>query len=420
MSFKDMFRKKYLKSWLLAVFGIETLCATYCLKIPNYSPIISILYFAAGICMSFLIILFPQVNSGGFQPVRLNKISTYFKFALIIMMVIMAYYICRYWFDLIPIDADYADMLPVINAMDQRLVAGHWKHIYDPISEIWNGTSPIYLPAMWLPFTPAIIFDFDMRWITSGCLLFSFSAFLLVLNFNKNRILISIAMAIAFILFWWVFAQDDSHGLVSMSEEGVVILYYVLLALAIGSGNIVLIGLAASLCMLSRYSLIGWIPAFLFYLISDKKKKSLILFIMTGIISFLVIFIIPFGWHAFTQLLKLPGSYIEFAKKVWSDSPEIFWLSLGLAKFFGPGKTALSHTTLIALTFIVPLLFVIFCLYRRKKNKLSNIPLATLKLSLVIFYNFIDVPYLYLFYTSSFISLITVAFLIQEDQVSYT
>jgi len=205
-----------------------------------------------------------------------------------------------------------------------------------------------------------------------------------------------------------------------MSEEGVVIVYYVLLVLAIGSGNIVLIGLTASLCMLSRYSLIGWIPAFIFYLLLDKKKKSSILFIITGIISFFIIFILPFGWHAFTQLLKLPGSYIEFAKKVWNDSPEIFWLSLGLAKFFGPGKTALLHTTLIALTFIVPLLFVACCLYQRKKNKLSNIPLATLKLSLVIFYNFIDVPYLYLFYTSSFVSLMTVAFLIQEDQVSYT
>jgi hypothetical protein len=35
-------------------------------------------------------------------------------------------------------------------------------------------------------------------------------------------------------------------------------------------------------------------------------------------------------------------------------------------------------------------------------------------LSVVVFYNFIDVPYLYLFYTSSFVSLLIVAAALAE------
>jgi len=50
----------------------------------------------------------------------------------------------------------------------------------------------------------------------------------------------------------------------------------------------------------------------------------------------------------------------------------------------------------------------------RRKKKIANIPLAALKLSLVIFYCFIDVPYLYLIYTSSFVSLIAVALMVRE------
>jgi len=45
---------------------------------------------------------------------------------------------------------------------------------------------------------------------------------------------------------------------------------------------------------------------------------------------------------------------------------------------------------------------------RRYAQQYNNVALATLKLTIVVMYAFIDVPYLYLFYTSSFISLILI------------
>ena len=52
--------------------------------------------------------------------------------------------------------------------------------------------------------------------------------------------------------------------------------------------------------------------------------------------------------------------------------------------------------------------------WNSRKKVMENIPLAALKLSSVIFYNFIDVPYLYLFYTSSFISLLVGAVVVSS------
>jgi len=49
-----------------------------------------------------------------------------------------------------------------------------------------------------------------------------------------------------------------------------------------------------------------------------------------------------------------------------------------------------------------------FCLIQ-KKWKLQNVNLACFKLSLLVFYQFIDVPYGYLFYTCSFVSLVITA-----------
>jgi hypothetical protein len=66
------------------------------------------------------------------------------------------------------------------------------------------------------------------------------------------------------------------------------------------------------------------------------------------------------------------------------------------------------HGTLVILSFTIPVLFMCFCLFQ-KKWKLENINLACLKLSLLVFYQFIDVPYGYLYYTSSFVSMVIAA-----------
>jgi hypothetical protein len=323
---------------------------------------------------------------------------------------------CKYWFAAVPVDIDHADMLPIIKVMDHRFLDGQWKHIYEPIPEIWNGAKPIYLPATWLPFSLSMVFNFDLRWITAACILFVFSVSFFILRPNKKGLFSLLTIITVFMLFWWLMTENETHGFITVSEEGVVVAYYVMLVLALLSGNIYFTAIAISLCMLSRYALIGWVPAFIVYLIFNKKKKELLVLPLTGLALFFGLFILPFGWDAFKELLQLPGNYIEFAKRVWQDSPEVFSGSMGFAQFFGPGRISLLHNTLILLTFIVPGLFVVYCSYQSRKRKISNIHLASLKLGLVVFYSFIDVPYLYLFYTSSFISLVLVAFFVAKDQ----
>ena len=181
-------------------------------------------------------------------------------------MMYTAFIIGRYWFNLIPLDPDYADMLPVIRSMNERFVHGNWKEVYDPIQEIWQGVKPVYLPAMWAPYSIPLLLHMDIRWLSVFSLLLSFSIFLWVLRFRNQGLYPALLLGIAGMLFWWLFAADDRHGLLSLSEEGLIILYYVLLTAAIVSGNIYLIGLAVCFCMLSRYALIGWIPAFVVWL----------------------------------------------------------------------------------------------------------------------------------------------------------
>jgi hypothetical protein len=139
------------------------------------------------------------------------------------------------------------------------------------------------------------------------------------------------------------------------------------------------------------------------------------------------------------RLIHLPGDYVAFASRVWHDSPVVFSTAPGLAWFFGRKGIAILHGLLITFSFTLPVLFTVLAWRRRRSRpqgpnagrlrsqgpnarasgrSLSNIPLAGLKLSLVIFYSFIDVPYLYLFYTSSLVSLIVMALLIRPDRLA--
>jgi hypothetical protein len=398
-----MKRPPKLSSILLTAFAVETLSSTWCLKLHGWTPLFSILYLLSGLSIALLLLRLPELRlpMPGKKPWRNFAIQ---RSAIIIGLTALALYSwCLYWFDELPIDISNADMLPIIKVMAERFLAGQHSHVYDPIPTIWHGVQPIYLPAMWLPYVPAIAMGIDMRWIAIAALLFAFGAFVILYKPANTRSSFFLGV-LAFLLFWWIVA-DNTPGIVSVSEEGIVIGYYVFLVLALVSGKPWLTGIAISLCVLSRYALAGWIPAYLLWLILQKKRKQLSIVSLTGILCFVLLFLIPVGWITFTRLAHVPGNYVSFAGRVWKDAPDVFSTAPGLAWFFGRYGTVILHDLLILFSFTLPITFTLAALRQRR----SNIPLAALKLSLVVFYCFIDVPYLYLFYTSSLVSLIILA-----------
>jgi len=406
-------KNRYLPVYLLIAFTIETLCVTFLLLDSDLAEINTVLYFISGLSIALIILFLPQAKK---ITLAFNKnTETYLKYGLIIIAGIILCFFSLSIMNDNPIDYHNADMLPVIKTMDKRFLNGDWRHVYDRIPEIWSGSDPIYLPAMWLPFTPAVIFHIDLRWITVLGLLFVFGYSIALLSLKQKSSYI--ILVIAAILLSWILMEDDTHGLISFSEEPVVIVYYFLLVLAIVSENIFFIGIVTCLCMLSRYALVGWVPAFFIFLLLEKKNKKAFIFFATGILFFLFGFLLPFGTGAFLRLLHLPANYINFSKRVWLDSPEAFTDYLGFAKFFVPEKIYLLHNILVTLSFSLPVLFVISCHFLKERLKLSNIPLACLKMTIVVFYNFMDVPYLYLFFTSTFVSLlIIIHFMLERKQ----
>ncbi len=401
------------KKLLMFSLAAETFLASYGLLLGSQAAIVSILYLLSGLVFIFSVLILPAARLPLLPDL---KRETILKLPLLLIMLLLAYITSRYWLDIIPLDPDFADMLPVMKVMNERFLHGQWRQVYDPIPEIWNGTTPIYLPAMWLPYATAIIFRIDMRWVTVVSVFLSFIIILIAVRIKKNGYFGYGQIVVAAMLFWWIFSRNDVHGLISMSEEGVVIFYFTLLTVAIVSGNPLFMGITAACCLLSRYSMIGWLIPCMLFLASRKEYRKLVIFSATGTICLLLFFLIPFGLKTLGQMIALPGNYVAFANHVWEFSPEVFWLNLGMAKFYGSHHMAILHSTLLITSLGIPVLFMCYCLLQ-KKWQFQNINLACLKLSLLVFYQFIDVPYGYLFYPCSFVSLVIAAVLLRKDEV---
>jgi len=409
--------RNYPKKTLLIAFLIETICVTYALKLTSLTGITSVLFSLSGIVIAVCFLLIPE-------PTVVNNLTAQKKFfsyrwLLTIVAFIATSAAAVKWMEDAPLDYHEGDMLPIIKIMSQRFLNGNWRHVYDIIPEIWGGMQPIYLPAMWLPFSLPVLLGIDLRWMTVLVLFIVSALFIWRIQMQHKKA--PYLFFAAFLLIWWLLSAENS-GLIPYTEEGVVIGFYSLLAIALTKKNAWLIGFATALCILSRYAIVGWLPAMIIYFTINKNYKKLLQFCLIGLVCFAVLVLSPFGWQTFLKLASIPSQYIGFTGRVWHDAPIVFKQSLGWAKFFGPKNIATQHYLLLVMSLFFPMLFMMIALSLQKKLTLTNhhLPFATLKITLVIFYTLVDVPYLYLFYTGSFVSLFLVTYLLAGDSIKNT
>ncbi len=391
----DIFR--FLKSPLLLIilFVIEYLCLIF----HTYTPAVSILsigHFIAGILIVFV----------GFSYSTRPALDSYQKlearslwWGIVLLTFLIFQHFLERSFDAEPMDYRRADMLPVIKIMCERFLNG--QDSYTIIYEIWDGTKPIYLPAMWMPFLPAIIFDFDMRWVPS-CLfligLLSVSAPLL----GEKRLSANFVLIIA-ISALLIFSITLYKELFTLTEEGLIIGYYLLLAAALRSKNAWYIGIMIGCCLMSRYSLAFWTVLVTWVYWRKKEYYEIVKIIFASVLMCIIWMTAGRAWPYVETFLSLPSHYVtEMLKNEAKYIPEI-QRNLGLAKFFTFEQLPLINRISIITAILTPLACCIF--FDPKKHIHSALYLIiALKASLVLFYNLLVLPYSYLFFVSVFLT----------------
>jgi len=404
------FKRYDIKVIILLLFTIaETLSCTYILRSSIDAEVVAIIYFLSGLGIGLLPLL-PQKLHAMLQdeakiPITINRWLIPIGFILIGgFFVWQAISIIS----TLPIDVLSADMLPQIQVMCQRLIDG--EKIYAPIMEIWNGKQPPYMPLMWLPFTFAQWAGIDIRFTTIVFFLLGLYCTykLLPKSYAGNPLIVFVSFISLFMLLNFLLLKDKiTFGL---TEEGIVIAYYLFLALALISKKPILIGIAIACCLMSRFSLFFWVPMYLIHVFVYESRKQA--YTVTAVIAIIIllVFLLPFGFRQPEYFLNIPADYhvgVDNALRYNDDENGKYYQNfLGYARYFDISQIKLLHDLQIIVAAILP--FLMLGIYRliNKRIQLNTafFGICTLKIVLVFFYNMVEVPYFYLFFFSTFFS----------------
>lgn len=315
-------------------------------------------------------------------------------------------------FNEVPIDYRLADMLPILKIMCQRFMAG--EQVYAIIPEIWGGMQPIYLPALWIPLLPATYFEWELRW--TSLFLFVAGLGLILATFKgksnemankslapKVSINTLIVLVPLFILGHDMMKYESRFF--TMTEESIVVFYYLLLAYAVAKEKTALTAIALSLCMLSRYSLAIWAIMYVVYIFFFKDRSKAIRIAIIGTVFSLTVMYISQGFSGLHVFLGLQENYINAIINEKEKFQPMIVISMGLAKFYDYENLAALHRLFMITAFAIPIGSLLLYAKFREKINADFFALCSLKLTLVVFYNLLVMPFLYLFFTSTLLSI---------------
>ena len=304
-----------------------------------------------------------------------------------------------------------SDVIPQVMYFVKRFVAFEFPYNPIPIPEASYTLTPTYLPLQWLPYIAAELLGFDYRFIPVIIMVLALSLFTRsILRSELTQLLKFILsfMPLVFICFYY----HTMNEVVDRTLEVLIASYYILLCLAIvNHKKYVLLIVSLIICLLSRYSLLFWLPGFAmlyFYNFGAKKSIRILLGVVAGILLIYGPFVLKQGdifikgYNYYTQA-SLSEWKIQDGQVIKSYPPHL-GLGLGLAVFvykWGPIEIA-DKIDLIKNLHIYINLFVIICLsiyYYQNRDRLnfSLFAVFSLKISLSFFYGFIIIPYNYIY-----------------------
>jgi len=390
---------------LILMFAIEAYCVTYYKYNTGGFLNTSVLFICVGLLTAtvpFLMVPTPASDNGSTSSKYAAAAGSLILLASGVALLVYCFTTAARVFPLHPLDYRIADMIPQIKVCDERLLNG--EKVYAPIPKIWTGMKPTYLPMMWLPWIPFNVFSNDLRW-TSVALL-NLALLLLATTVPRRSVIVAVLetglIVTIGVLTRFMFQGDPFF--IAYVEEPVVISYYLLLGFALIRNKPWQKGVAISCCVLSRYVLLFWIPAYLMFVYVFESKKNAWIIFCTVAAATLFVFVLPFFIWQPEYYLDVITYYHDVAKLRLSWDANNYSTQLGLAKLFTLDKmdwlirleaAAVVMTPFAALGFFVS----------QKKRLVQNkefFGLCSLKLTMVLFYAFVEIPFDYLFFVPAF------------------
>ncbi len=414
-----------MKQWMKKINGVNAVILVFIIELLHFfffrrdlGFIVSPVLFLASGCFYYFY-LSKRAELFYLEPVkeRSYKISASHWRALGILLFCI-FIIVRSFIILRPIDVKDSDIIPLIlNVYVDRFLDG--EAVYAAYTGFNYGTFvPNYMPFQWLPFTLTRLLLIDPRFIHASIFMLAMLA-MIVRSYHVSYTIkeLMAKCLLPFVFLGLIFFKQEKDF--SVTVELVIAAYYILLALCLFSTSKIFQIVGLGLSLLSRYSLLFWMPVWALCKWLYNKKEFL--FIGIGLLIFGIIFyIIPFVIPNPEVLSKGSNLWIDASLNEWDgqdwqpkgDRPFQLFQGLGFASWFHqfyPGtlmdKLLACKNALIGCS----ILSTLFLMYARFKNSSLDqriFLLLSFKFSITIFYSLVFIPYVYLYWVPLALSMV--------------
>ncbi len=299
-------------------------------------------------------------------------------------------------------NATHSDIIPQVHTLVSRFINGEFP--YHTIREWGYDLNPTYLTLTWLPFVIPFQLSLDFR--IFAILIFLFALWYFNVKKSDNWLSTLLSIGFFFYLLWQLMLHESN--VIGVTIETMIAGFYLLFMTTWQSKSWLFIGAGLVLCLLSRYSLVIWVPLFLYYLGSFFSKKVMIRSFLVVIAGVILLYLLPFMTKDHRIFQKGLKHHKIAALGAWKDHPEhpyTLYRGLGLTYLFYErnNKTLENRLTYLQtcqISALICLCLGLGFLFHFTKHSIINCNLHMLgsfKLYLTLFYHLIQIPYPYLF-----------------------
>ena len=314
-----------------------------------------------------------------------------------------------------PVGMSMSDVIPIVQNYVGRFRSG--EVVYRYITNLPYPLFPNHLPWQWLPYVLPDAWGLDYRWWGLGLLLLvGFGAWQVALARRAIGWLEFLLKALlpAFVL---VSLIENDPFLFAHVLEPTIIAYYCLLAASVLSRSVLVQAAALVLCLLSRYSVVLWVPLYFFLLWRGAGRRHALqvgALVAAGVLGCYVVPFLSKDWTIFTHALS---EYRIATVGEWSHNlnaegrPNHVFNGMGMAAWFytyAPGDISqkinwLQRADVLLCAGTVLGFGAIYWRWRRRIDY-RYLALVALQAYLTVFYLFIQIPYAYLVSLTLFMS----------------
>jgi len=316
-------------------------------------------------------------------------------------------------------DAVSSDVLPSLKLYATRFLS--YERVYTTLVFPSHSVSPTYFPFMWLPYVLAEYWGMDYRWIPFGFIFLAIVAYLFRSKSNWKETIFTtfIVGFFAYTLRTYLrFSPEEFYMSVEMTPTAL----YFFMALTIFDKRAWVVALGLAICILSRYSLVLWVPFYGILLWRAYGFTFLRNVALIGV-GLVAVFYLPFIMHDLSIPIKGFKEYATGMRNAWrmgswqqtGELPYHISKGIGFSHFFyekaGHDVELAIHWNKIAqmiaiLSSLLTSGILYFFLHKKSWFNLKTFAKASLSLYFLCFTGFIFAPYSYLFQLAFFFNFV--------------